>query len=183
MDQYGKELTHRDRLVDILRQAYMDDTLVAGKGCECGLGNIIYAMAKDADADEETSKYLSGAWTKAFYTVPRDNDMARLLAVMGAIGIYRQDASRMQVMPLDEPNKHAMTALTITHLPVKVLLDLEWEFETNQIGDTKDEKMFNGLVACIDVLDRYFGTGDYAKGETKEKFVQVLNSRKKCLSM
>lgn len=172
--EFRKDIAHYDWLVSVLVKAYMDDTLVAGSPCACGMGNIIYASALKRGMDVGSAEELSIVWARQFGTTsiltPFKYMFAHLYSELRSNGKHTQYVRIKEVAD-------GMYALGLAELPPKVLLDLEWEFETNQTGDTKDERMFNGLLAFIEVLDKYFEVGDYAKGETKEKFVQVHKSK------
>lgn len=174
--QFRKDLAHYNWCVETLREAYMNDTLVAGHPCGCDIGNLIFKKAVELGIDGTTAYDMSSVWHAKFHTGVRINSFDLFMQKLKGYSIYRTEGTSIQFVNTD-PHFGADTALAILQLEPQVLLDLEWAFEINQKGDSADERMFNGLLASIKVLDEYFGIADYAQEWTKEKFVQVHKSK------
>lgn len=149
----------------------MDDKLEAGSPCGCGIGNIIYAAAKEDGKTELISRMYATDWINAFVTRKKDN-----LYSMGSEPrcIVRDNGVLVQV--IGHSPHEGLHVLSIVHLPTKILMKLEWEFETTEMGNNPDEIMFNRLMACIAVLDKYFGIPSIAQEEVKESFIKVKPS-------
>lgn len=155
-------------LVDVLRQAYMDDMLEAGSPCGCGVGNIIYAAALDRGVTEYSARVYATNWIGGFVTRTKE----RLYTVYAERRqVLRDNGVLVQVIGHD--TYLGEVSLSLIALPIDVIRSLEWEFETTVVGATDDEIMFNRLMACISVLDRYFGIPPVAQEETKESFIKV----------
>lgn len=179
---YRKDIDHYNWCVDTLRDGYMKDTLIAGAPGECGLGCLIARKATELGFQPGSVGRIRGAWTHVFSTSPRT--FAVVIAIIaGRSRPMRYSGRLVQTLQESEWTNQGLWALSLLQIPLNVLRDLEWYFELgNEVGVTPDEKMFNGLLGAIEVLDKYFEVGDYAKEETKEKFVQVHKSRSLCHS-
>lgn len=178
---YRKDIDHYNWCVDTLREAYMKDTLTAGDPGECGLGCLIARRAMELGFQPDKVKIIRGVWTHAFSTSTECFSVA-LGITMGHTRPFRYSGRLVQTVHQSQWTNHGLWALSLLELPLSVLRDLEWYFELgNEVGGTPDEKMFNGLMAAIEVLDKHFEVGDYARVETREKFAQVHRS-KLCLS-
>lgn len=167
---YRKDLEYYNHLVGILRQAYMDDTLEAKCPCNCGVGNILFAEYRSSGRTFDQARDNATEWINAFCTIPR-RESVRIPPV-----ILRHNREFMQVAE-DKNSIHYIESelvLQAIKLPIEVLAELEWEFETNQIGGTKDERMFNGLMAAIGVLDKWFEVPPITQLETKKTFKKVI---------
>lgn len=159
-------------LVDVLRQAYMDDKLIAGSPCECGTGNIIYAAALEKGYSMPKARELSFSWQYTFCTMTNRN-LNKVLSLPHLSTCRRgrsNDTYTQVLLGCDS------AGLSLVSLPKQVMMDLEWEFETTEKGETPDEIMFNRLIACISVLDKYFGIPPIVQEETKESFIKVKPS-------
>lgn len=174
MEVFSKSIELYNWCVNTLREAYMNDTLIAGSPCGCDIGNLIHARALEAGCTKVTAYVLASNWARIFNT--SNIILSSIPIAQGLCHVVRRKGDLVQTMAKDFDSAAAQ-ALSFVGLPLHVMMNLEWAFETNQMGASTDEKMFNGLLASIEVLDKYFEVGDYAKEETKEKFVQVLNTK------
>lgn len=150
----------------------MDDKLEAGTPCMCGVGNIIHAKALDEGHSELRASSLSFDWQYSFCTMLNNN----------MLGFARDMQNRPHTIVRKNSNLTQVEfsvcaeGINMLGLPKQVMMDLEWEFETTEVGDSPDEIMFNRLMACISVLDKYFGIPSIIQEETKESFVNVKSS-------
>lgn len=177
---YRKDIEHYNWCVDTLRDGYTKDTLIAGDPGECGLGCLIARRARDLGIQPNRVERIRGVWTHVFSTSVKSFGMA-LAIIMGHVKPMRYAGRLVQTLHESEWTSQGLWALSLLEMPLGVLRDLEWYFELgNEVGETPDEKMFNGLMAAIEVLDKYFEVGDYAVMETKEKFLQVHKSKSLC---
>lgn len=164
-------------LVDVLRQAYMEDKLEAGSPCGCGIGNIVMAAAKEEGLDEANVAQLSTIWTRMFCTNPKTIGFMHFIFPVYPRKVHRENDKLMQSTAFGvDSNGSGEYALGLIKLPTSVLMELEWEFEVTEKGETPDEIMFNRLMATIAVLDRWFGIPSITKEETKESFIKVKPS-------
>lgn len=179
---FRKDIDHYNWCVDTLRGGYMNDTLIAGDPGECGLGCLIARKATELGLSPDRVEWVRGVWTHTFSTSRRCFSLDLSIALGRAIPI-RYTNGLVQTLNESVCTSQGLWALGLLQLPLSVMRDLEWYFELgNEIEGTNDERMFNGLLAAIEVLDKYFEVGDYAKGETKEKFVQVHKLKSPCQS-
>lgn len=150
----------------------MDDKLQAGTPCMCGVGNIIYAAALETGCSAFRAKELSFDWQYTFCTMTNRN----LNNVLFSADVDSYKRSRTSDTYTQVLFRHNAEGLDIVSLPKEVMMKLEWEFEVTEKGETPDEIMFNRLMACISVLDEYFGIPPIVQEETKELFIKVKPS-------
>lgn len=143
------ELYHKT--VDILVQAYFNDTLQHGNCAACAVGNIVAANMgysfiekygglnwKEADAFNQLQRSLNWYDPVIRRIVPNE----RQLAEIGSTGYRSVD-----------------------------LMWIESSFENCKCGNSQDEKMFNGLCAVIDTLDEiHENTSTEISQTAKSKF-------------
>lgn len=161
---YRKDLKFYDHLVDVLRDAYMKDELRAGQACGCAVGNIVKAAFISKGYPESMASSAASSWM-TFFTCSTSIGEERLMSVIRTDGVHTQ----FRRSKVSDPN----AILEHTGLPEEVLMDIEWAFETNQVGNSTDEMMFNGLMAVIEVLDKYFEIEPVKKEETKKVFMKT----------
>lgn len=134
----NEELYHKT--VDILVQAYFNDTLAHSDCSACAVGNIV---AANTGIVFEKCKY-SGSfywkdnegpfWGNLFHT---DSDTKEQIFD----GAYLID-------------EKVLCEIKSTGYNVYDLMKIEYAFETALKGKSSDEWMFNGLMAVIEVLDQ-----------------------------
>jgi len=142
------------KTVDILVQAYFNDTLEVGNYCACAIGNIIaanngYKYFKD-DMDnlswENVSDNIAKQW---FILVKEDFD------------------KQMRNEPFANYQIHS------TGYALDEVIEIENAFENAPEGETDDEDMFNGLMAVIDALDKiHKNTSTEISQTAKQKFLK-----------
>lgn len=141
------ELYHKT--VDILVQAYFNDTLEHGDYCGCAVGNLIAAH-------------------NGIEIIRTVNDIHWGAQSPLGMGWYAFK---------DEPNKMPIDvrkAIKKTGYSFKEIYIIERAFENAEGGESDDEWMFNGLMAVIEVLDQiHENTDTEVTKVTKQKFVRA----------
>lgn len=152
----GQELYNRT--VQILVDAYFKDELIHGKCHACAVGNIInnYKPFTKLEIHEVNGHGSNRAgWSKVFCTY------------------NAHSMSQSQIIRMSEYNGKAKKQIDSTGYSVEELAKIEFWFETADKGETKEDYMFNGLMAVIDVLDEIHENKDtLATVRTKNKFVK-----------
>jgi len=128
-----KEQLYR-KTCDILFDAYFNDTLEHGQCCACAVGNIVAAnmgltIIKDGDGMfiwENYECYNNGHFLGWFYPV-REGTL---------------------------PTNQQLAEINSTGYEIYELNQIESAFERSGGYFTNDEKMFNGLCAVIEVLNK-----------------------------
>lgn len=119
------------RTIDILVQAYFNDTLEHGNCCACAVGNIISAnMGK---------KYVKSTRTTHVNLWEECN------------GSYY--GSHWRSWFSDIRSTIGMEQIISTGYSLDEVFKIEMAFERADKGHSSDEWMFNGLMSVIDVLD------------------------------
>lgn len=132
-----------NKTVDILVQAYFNDTLQHEDCTKCAVGNIIAATSSITD------------WTGFYIGYPSSSWYSLMHRSHGGVDdeIYRQ--------------------IERTGYTIDQLFLIEAAFERHG-GDEHDHKMFNGLMAVIDVLDEIHENKDVLiTTSVKQRFVKV----------
>lgn len=132
------ELYHKT--VDILYQAYFNDTLRHGDCSMCAVGNICAGNGVrrlvEKEGPGDFNYYNNGSWSLVFSTT-----------------ILGQEVDDSFINPLSEeyePNIARVIAATGYHWIE--LAAIEKAFESAKGEDDTDERMFNGLVAVLEAL-------------------------------
>lgn len=162
MDLYKKT-------VDILYNAYFNDTLVHMNSCACAVGNIIAANTgrtfKENPLKSDLRKIIWSddkipRWTQVFVTIVIDHMhySPRFVTQTTSETKYRQDmAAKAEIMS--------------TGYTWQELARIEYAFETApssvSYNQDDDEWMFNGLVAVLDTLKEIHGIEDNQKEVVK----------------
>lgn len=144
-----------NRTVDILVQAYFNDTLVHGNYCGCAVGNLVAAnmgieITKDSLGRETFNGSLEEGeeWYNAITTY----------------AVYASEKGIQQI----KSTGYSFDEITL----------IERTFEGHNCffgNEPRDEAMFNGLMAVIDVLDQIHGNTDATvTTSTKDRFVKQL---------
>ena len=148
------------KTVDILVQAYFNDTLVHQSCSACAVGNIVAANKGKTPSEysKEVMKrgnFQNGAvktWTAVFATSE------------GKQKIHQR------YLKFDFIKKE----IASTGYTWKELARIEFAFESASKGLSEDEHIFNGLMAVIDVLDKIHENADQeGSTATKERFKKV----------
>lgn len=146
-----------NKTVDILVQAYFNDTLVHGNQCGCAVGNIVAANC---------GIRIKGKGDNLHWTVPSmiSGDAIWFTYIQGDI-------------MNDHDGEKAEKQISITGYNVSDIIHIERAFENALFGNSDDEWMFNGLMAVIDVLDQiHENTDTIITTSTKQKFNKQLAS-------
>lgn len=184
IDVMNKSRELYDWFVNTLIGAYMKNTLHAGWPCMCGVGNLLIAKWTEVEGCEPSYIQTNelAKWSDSFCTLKYQADGMGLReamvisAVRGALRGEKTIREKGEYRQVWTPNHISEGILRMLDLPLSVLMDLEWEFETNQTGDTEDEQMFNGLLAAIAVLDKYFEIPPI-ESEPKKRLQLAYNAR------
>jgi len=138
-----------DKTVKILVNAYLDNSLVQGNCHACAVGNII-AASLNIKYDQNL-KWIDRpvAWSRVFVTLS------------------------FQIAQVKRPwayNGEAKEQINATGYAWPELARLEYAFERAPRGKSKEECMFNGLMAVVDVLCQIHEMDEKATAATKELF-------------
>jgi hypothetical protein len=128
------------RTVDILFDAYFNDTLKHGDCTACAVGNIIAANMGYKNERQFYGNRGDGSW---YFPVT-------------------QGFSTMSERIKREINS---TGYTISELS-----QIEKAFENAGWSPNEEEEMFNGLVAVLDVLEEIHGVEPSTATQSKERF-------------
>lgn len=140
------------RTVDILVQAYFNDTLIHGNCCACAVGNLIAAN----NGFTFIKKYFF-EWRETNPEWP-------------SIHLFRE--CKQIADPINYDQKKGMEQLLSTGYTIIETAAIEYSFE-KATGNTKDERMFNGLMAVIEVLDKiHENTDTEITAESKQRFAK-----------
>ena len=133
------------KTVDILYQAYFNDTLEHGKCVACAVGNIIRVNigASISDTPFDTGKFVGD---RQFLV---DN---QLQAPVWALVFMTMCNTRVQDVNPGEFRGLAAQQIAATGYPWQELAKIEYAFETANKGSSDEDYMFNGLVSVLEVL-------------------------------
>jgi len=140
-----------NKTVDILYQSYLNDTLRHNDCAACAVGNIIAAnlgfKVIHLNWLRDDNEKADVCWQRVFYT----DNKEQIYNPYGYGGLAKEqiDASGYKLSEL---------------------MKIEYAFETADKGESKDDWMFNGLVAVIDVLDKIH---EVEKNTTKKQFKEL----------
>ena len=132
-----------NKTVDILVQAYFNDTLIHGNCASCAVGNIVaHNMGYTYTSDKKFWECSIPNWYDVFRAYQK----------------YEGKAKKQ---------------IDSTGYTWQELAKVEKAFESAGKGNSGDDYMFNGLMAVIDVLDIiHENTDEKATTETKKRFVK-----------
>lgn len=146
------------KTVDILVQAYFNDTLEHGNCHACAVGNLV---AANTGIGFTRIGFNGNMWS--------DNTPEWGFVFMSQIshGVNQQ---------IINPHRYigeAKRQIDSTGYTWQQLAKIEYAFETAPKGKSDDEWMFNGLMAVIDVLDEIHENKDEAvTKDIKGKFIK-----------
>lgn len=131
------------KTTDILYDAYFKNELAHGECTACACGNIIaknmgYEIITLGNGDKYWSKddtLTSGYWAGVFYT-PEKTFLSR----------------QKQVVSVSDFKDEAKDQILSTGYNIGELSQIEFAFEAAKRGRSKEDYMFNGLVAVLEVL-------------------------------
>lgn len=139
-----KNETLYNKTVDILVQAYFNDTLEHGVCHACAVGNIINAHRPFSEEEImmlNASNMLGDrqGWSSVFLTCKC---------------LYKPNwGEKRQLIIISNYNGLAKEQIDSTGYSVVELAMIEHAFETAPEGNNREDYMFNGLMAVIDALD------------------------------
>lgn len=145
-----------EKTVDILVKAYLNNTLMHGDCEACAVGNIVHAAGAPRYNHGTLESDSCGAWKNVFYT-ETETHIQRLFCDYKNT-IYYQNG---------------ISVIELTGYHWEDLAKVEFAFETAEPGKSKDEWMFNGLMAVVDVLAEIHGIDLKVREDAKSLFVKV----------
>jgi hypothetical protein len=159
-----KNETLYHRTVDILVQAYFNDTLEHDNCYACAVGNIVAAncgFVFEKDMRDEENRLMWKGFNGYGVIKLSIDDNATYFAIEYRSG---NDVSMT-------PNiKHQIEK---SGYSLRELSKIEKAFERASIGNSKEDWMFNGLMAVIEVLDQIHENNDTEISQSsKSKFTR-----------
>ena len=143
------------KTVDILVQAYMNDTLIHGSCSACAVGNLVSANMG--------IKFIRNKRGNPYW----ENDIEPKWDL-----VHMYSGSSQLVNPKAYENE-AKKQIDATGYTWQQTAEIEKAFESAPYGNSDDEWMFNGLMAVIDVLDEIHEVNDSEiTKNTKSLFVK-----------
>lgn len=142
------------KTVDILVQAYFNDTLQLGDCNACAVGNLVaanmgYKYTRCLDWENSTGAYVSTQWDEV-HCVSHEPDMNNYFG---------------------EAKKQIDSTGYSPHETCRI----EYAFEAAPIGNSNEDYMFNGLMAVIEVLDQIHENTDTSiTTASKNRFDKTL---------
>lgn len=140
-----------DKTVKILVNAYLNNTLVHGNCHACAVGNIIAANL-DIKYDQNL-KWVGQqvAWSRVFVTLSyKIAQVKRPWALNGS----------------------AQEQIKATGYSWPELACLEYAFERAPMGKTTEERVFNGLMAVVEVLSQIHEMDEQTKLAAQKMFLK-----------
>lgn len=140
--------------VSVLVRAYLNNELQHGDCGACAVGNLVLAAGVPKSASVIEGK-VNASWKWAFFTcdgVQSRGDNDKLLG-------------------------YALWVIKKTGYLVDDLARVEFAFETAEKGNNKDDYMFNGLLAVVDVLAEIHGVDLTVKENAIGQFETVHASK------
>src|SRR6185295_19985371 len=166
------------KTVDILYQAYFDDTLRHGNCHACAVGNIV---AANMGFKYKTYRGLYGI--SICYDFPDDRvnihwNVAHPLARLGWPSAFFTAGDYQSFGEVDESGRLQIES---TGYSIDELAQIEFAFEVADKGLSDDEYMFNGLSAVLDILARIHEVTDQDLiTTTSKRFSDHYKSRSVC---
>lgn len=145
-----------NKTVDILVQAYFDNTLVHGNQCGCAVGNIV--------ASNMGIKIFKGRRGQVFWS--KEAKIWKDAAWYGYITHASPQEKEFEYSISKAKNQIKKTGYSFSEIG-----QIEGAFERADFGASEEDFMFNGLMAVIDVLDEIHENKDTNVSQTtKNKF-------------
>lgn len=135
--------------IDKLVKAYFEGTLRHRQCSACAVGNIIG----------------TDRWMYHFYTSKKQQEPHNQAI---PIRIYRKDKEYIQAKwsPIENPFPYSDYSM-------QELMEIEWAFETADMGKNRDDWEFNGLMKVVEVLQKIHECDAATTTATKERFIKV----------
>lgn len=153
-----------DAIMEVLREAYVNETLHVSSPCGCAVGNLIaaatgYTIEKlFIEGSEAGIHWIGGSpvWSHKFFTM-KVRGMTDVASK--AFTIQRANDTHVQVLTHESNvEADALWQLEQTGLGIETLMGIEWNFELGASrGSTDDEQMFLGLMAVSNYLEGAYG--------------------------
>lgn len=141
-----------NKTVGILVDAYFNDTLRHGSCSACAVGNIVAANL-------EIKVFPKGGWSRS---LPYWSDV-HIIDSLTHEQIFFEDGHLYR--------KEGIEQIKTTGYTPEQTAQIEYAFETASQGNSKEDWMFNGLMAVIEVLDKIHENTDEAiTTQTKQRF-------------
>lgn len=144
------------KTVDILFDAYFNDTLKHSSCTKCAVGNIVAANMNLSVVDEYYFKGSDHEGCTQFITKSGEIFPPYWQRVF----VTRNGRDKV-VNPVNLTGK-ALEQINATGYPWQELARIEYAFETAPRGSNAEDYMFNGLVAVLDVLKQLHEIDDNA---------------------
>ncbi len=164
-----KNLELYNKTVDILVQAYLNDTLEHNNCYACAVGNLVTANC--GYTYDKNNRSMSGRFGWAhenFY----NHTTVNKTTLWASVFTTTEDG---QALRKENFKGEALRQINSTGYSLKELMKIEYAFERAKFGDSRDSHMFNGLMAVIEVLDQIHENTDAAITTTvKNRFNKQL---------
>lgn len=144
-----KDLKKFNHTVNVLLKAYLNDTLERGNCYACAVGNLV------AEALGTKVCPVLRTWENNELTF-WDN-------------VFMTYIHHQEIIP-ENYRDSAKEQIDATGYTWQQLAKIEFAFETGCRGSSEDDKMFNGLMAVVDVLAEIHEIDLETVKETKELF-------------
>jgi hypothetical protein len=140
------------KTVDILYQAYFNNTLEHGNCKACAVGNLVacnsgYRIARMLNGKllwlDRTGRKVDSTWGDVFRTPPK-----------------RLFRSQKQIIDLENFFGSSESQILSTGYNVDELARIEFSFETASKGKSDEDYMYNGLAAVLEVLKQIHNITD-----------------------
>ena len=157
-----------NKTLNILVQAYQNDTLKHGDCAACVVGNLIASNLEYTFNEEGMWLYSFNQirfprWKHIFITVASSN---LIYCNLNKVDIINQTKEYTQILKKEnKQHPSSIHQLQSTGYSIDDLMKIEWAFETADKGNNKDDYMFNGLLAVYDVLCDIHEVKEPIKGE------------------
>lgn len=138
------------KTVDILVQAYFNDTLEHSDCTACAVGNIVAANIETCTIPYSSKLPWRGEWSNVFCTSGCEQDI---------------DPS--------EYRGNAKLVIDATGYKWQELAKIEKAFESVRYNEDEDKWMFDGLMAVIDALDEIHENKDASITTTSKNRFQI----------
>jgi len=167
-----------NKTVDILYQAYFNDTLEHGNCCACAVGNIIAAnMGKTFervfDTVASTRPRERWAWVGEKYPGEISRDFPDLRVERGWGSVFYTNDEGRQRFYIGKYFGKAAEQIDSTGYQVKELARIEKAFETVGGSQSPEDRMFDGLVAVLETLKKIHEIDD------NEDIIQKFSQHRK----
>lgn len=147
-----------NKTVDILVQAYFNDTLEHGLCQRCAIGNLCHASGFKINTMPGFNYQDNAVWGLVFHSV------------QGTDGEWYQ---KIEMSAYNKNEKGCRDVIAGTGYDLQELMKIEWAFETANKGNTKEDYKFNGLMSVIQALDIIHENNDtQVTNQSKNKFIK-----------